>query len=177
MAAQPQTFQQESKNISQALLPEFDHEMENTRKSLERVPEDKFSFKPHPKSMALGELATHLATINHWAEAIFGLDSFDVSTAPRGLEFKTRAEVLAAFDTNTATARKAIADSTDAHFMKPWALKSGGNTIFTLPRAAVVRSFLLNHNIHHRAQLGVYLRLNDVPVPSIYGPSADEGNM
>ena len=177
MAAQPQTFQQESRNISQALLPEFDHEMENTRKSLERVPEDKFSFKPHAKSMTLGGLATHLATINHWAEAIFGLDSFDVSTAPPNPEFKTRAEVLAAFDKNTATARKAIADSTDAHFMKPWTLKAGGNTIFTLPRVAVVRSFLLNHNIHHRAQLGVYLRLNDVPVPSIYGPSADEGNM
>ena len=177
MAAQPQTFQQESRNISQAILPEFDQEMANTRKSLERVPEDKFSFKPHPKSMGLGALATHLATINHWAEAIFALDSFDVSTAPPNLEFKTRAELLAAFDNNTATARKAIADSTDAHFMEPWTLKAGDHTVFTLPRAAVVRSFLLNHNIHHRAQLGVYLRLNDVPVPSIYGPSADEGNM
>lgn len=177
MAAQPQTFQQESRNISQAILPEFDQEMSNTRKSLERVPEDKFSFKPHTKSMALGALATHLATINHWAEAIFGVDSFDVSTAPPNPEFKTRAEVLAAFDKNTSTARKAIADSSDAHFMKPWTLKAGPNTVFTLPRVAVVRSFLLNHNIHHRAQLGVYLRLNDVPVPSIYGPSADEGNM
>jgi len=177
MAAQPQTLQQESRNISQSILPEFDHEMANTRKSLERVPEDKFSFKPHAKSMTLGGLATHLATINHWAEAIFGLDSFDVSTAPPNPEFKTRAEVLASFDKTTAVARKAIADSTDAHFMKPWTLKAGSNTIFTLPRVAVVRSFLLNHNIHHRAQLGVYLRLNDVPVPSIYGPSADEGNM
>jgi len=177
MAAQPQTFQQESKNISQAILPEFDHEMANTRKSLERIPEDKFSFKPHPKSMALGALATHLATINHWAEAIFGQESFDVGTAPPTPELKTRAEVLDAFDKNTSTARKAIADSTDAHFMKPWALKAGGNTIFTLPRVGVVRSFLLNHGIHHRAQLGVYLRLNDIAVPSIYGPSADEGNM
>lgn len=177
MAAQPQTFQQESRNISQALLPEFDQEMANTRKSLERVPEDKLSFKPHPKSMALGGLATHLATINHWAEAIFGLDSFDVSTAPPMPELKSRAEVLAAFDKNTAMARKAIADSTDGHFMKPWTLKAGNNAIFTLPRVAVVRSFLLNHNIHHRAQLGVYLRLNDIPVPSIYGPSADEGNI
>jgi uncharacterized damage-inducible protein DinB len=177
MAAQPQTFQQESRNISQAFLPEFDQEMANTRKSLERVPEDKFSFKPHTKSMTLGGLATHLATINHWAEAIFGQESFDVSTAPRQDELKSRAEVLAAFDKNTATARKAIADSTDAHFMKPWTLKAGDHTVLTLPRVAVVRSFLLNHNIHHRAQLGVYLRLNDVAVPSIYGPSADEGNM
>lgn len=177
MAAQPQTFQQESRNVSKAFLPEFDQEMGNTRKSLERVPEDKFSFKPHTKSMTLGALATHLATINHWAEAIFGQESFDVSTAPRQDELKSRAEVLAAFDKNTATARKAIADSTDAHFMKSWTLKAGDHTVLTLPRVAVVRSFLLNHNIHHRAQLGVYLRLNDVAVPSIYGPSADEGNM
>jgi uncharacterized damage-inducible protein DinB len=177
MAAQPQTFQQESRNISQAILPEFDQEMANTRKSLERVPEDKLSFNPHTKSMALGALATHVATINQWAEAIFGQESFDVSTVPPNPELKSRAELLAAFDKSTSTARKAIADSTDAHFMKPWTLKAGDNTIFTLPRVAVVRSFLLNHGIHHRAQLGVYLRLNDVPVPSIYGPSADEGNM
>ena len=177
MAAQPQTFQQESRNISQAILPEFDQEMANTRKSLERVPEDKFSYKPHPKSMGLGALATHLATMNHWAEAIFGQESFDVATVPPTPEFKTRAEVLASFDKTTAVARKAITDSTDAHFMKPWTLTAGPNTVFTMPRVGVVRSFLLNHNIHHRAQLGVYLRLNDIPVPSIYGPSADEGNM
>lgn len=177
MAAQPQTFPKDSKNFSQSILPEFDHEMENTRKSLERVPEDKFSFKPHAKSMTLGALATHLATINHWAEAILGLDSFDVSTAPPNPELKSRAEVLAAFDKNTATARKAIADATDAHLLKPWTLTAGSKTVLTMPRVAVVRSFLLNHTIHHRAQLGVYLRLNDVPVPSIYGPSADEGNM
>src|SRR5579864_1230790 len=177
MAAQPQTFQQESRNISQALLPEFDQEMANTRKSLERVPEDKFSFKPHTKSMTLGALATHLATINHWAEAIFGQDSFDVSTAPRTEELKSRADILASFDQTTAIARKAIASANDAHMLKPWTLKAGPHTVFTLPRVAVVRSFLLNHGIHHRAQLGVYLRLNDIPVPSIYGPSADEGNM
>lgn len=177
MAAQPQTFPKDSKNMSQAILPEFDHEMENTRKSLERVPEDKFSFKPHTKSMTLGALATHLATINHWAEAILGLDTFDVSTAPPNPELKSRAEVLAAFDKNAATARKAIADATDAHLLKPWTLTAGSKTVLTMPRVAVVRSFLLNHIIHHRAQLGVYLRLNDVPVPSIYGPSADEGNM
>ena len=177
MAAQPQTFPKDSKNFSQSILPEFDHEMENTRKSLERVPEDKFSFKPHAKSMTLGALATHLATINHWAEAILGLESFDVSTAPPNSELKSRAEVLATFDKNTAIARKAIADATDAHLLKPWTLTAGSKTVLTMPRVAVVRSFLLNHTIHHRAQLGVYLRLNDVPVPSIYGPSADEGNM
>jgi uncharacterized damage-inducible protein DinB len=176
MAAQPQTFQ-ESRALSQAILPEFDNEMANTRKSLERVPEDKLGFKPHAKSMSLGALATHLAVINHWSEAIMGLDSFDVSSAPPNPELKSRAEILATFDKNTATARKAIADATDAHLLKPWALKAGSNTVFTLPRVGVVRSFILSHTIHHRAQLGVYLRLNDVPVPSIYGPSADEGNM
>ena len=154
MAAQPQAFAKDSKNFSQSILPEFDHEMENTRKSLERVPEDKFSFKPHAKSMTLGalatQLATHLATINHWAEAILGLDSFDVSTVPPNPELKSRAEVLAAFDKNTATARKAIADATDAHLLKPWTLTAGSNTILTMPRLGVVRSFLLNHTIHHR---------------------------
>jgi uncharacterized damage-inducible protein DinB len=177
MAAQPQTFPKDSKNLSQSILPEFDHEMENTRKSLERVPEDKFSFKPHAKSMTLGGLATHLSTINHWAEAIVGQDSFDVSTAPRNTEMKSRAEVLEAFDKNAATARKLIAEATDAHLLKPWTLTSGSHTVLSMPRVAVLRSFILNHTIHHRAQLGVYLRLNDVPVPSIYGPSADEGNM
>jgi len=176
MAAQPQIFQ-ESRALSQAILPEFDHEMANTRKSLERVPEDKLSFKPHTKSMSLGALATHLATINHWSEAIVGLDSFDVSNAPPNPELTSRAEILATFDKNTATARKAIASATDGDLMKPWSLKAGGQTIFTQPRIGVVRGFILNHTIHHRAQLGVYLRLNDVPVPSIYGPSADEGNM
>lgn len=177
MAAQPQTLPQESRNLSNAILPEFDHEMANTRKSLERIPEDKFSFKPHTKSMTLGALSTHLATINQWAEAIIGVDTFDVSTAPPPTELKSRTEVLAAFDKNTATARKAISDSTDAHLMKPWTLMSGSHTVLTLPRVAVLRSFIMNHCIHHRAQLGVYLRLNDVPVPSIYGPSADEGKM
>ncbi|SRR5579859_1429652 len=173
MAAQPQTFP----GLNQTVLPEFDHEMANTRKSLERVPDDKLNFKPHAKSMTLGALATHLASINQWTDAIIGLDSFDVSTAPPTPELKSRAEFLAAFDKNTAAARNAIAGASDAQLTRPWSLLSKGQTIFTLPRIAVLRSFILNHTIHHRAQLGVYLRLNDIPVPSIYGPSADEGNM
>ena len=163
--------------LNQALLPEFDHEMANTRKSLERIPDGKFDWKPHQKSMTLGGLATHLATINHWADAIIGLDSFDVKTAPPQPSLKSREEILDAFDKNTATARKAIAGASDEQLMKRWALLNGTNEIFSLPRIGVVRSFILNHTIHHRAQLGVYLRLNDIPVPSIYGPSADEGNM
>lgn len=163
--------------LNQALLPEFDHEMANTRKSLERVPDNKLGWKPHNKSMSMGGLATHLATINHWAEAIIAQDSFDVSNAPPQPEMKSNKEIVDTFDKNTAAARKAIAGAADDALMKPWSLLSKGQNIFTLPRIAVLRSFIMNHTIHHRAQLGVYLRLNDIPVPSIYGPSADEGNM
>jgi uncharacterized damage-inducible protein DinB len=163
--------------LNQALLPEFDHEMSNTRKSLERIPDDKIGWKPHNKSMTMGGLATHLATITHWTDAIVAMDSFDVSNAPPQPELKSRKEILDTFDKNTAAARKAIAGAGDESLMKPWSLQSKGNNIFTMPRIAVLRSFIMNHTIHHRAQLGVYLRLNDIPVPSIYGPSADEGNM
>jgi uncharacterized damage-inducible protein DinB len=161
--------------ISQALLPEFDHEIATTRTSLERVPEGKADWKPHPKSMALGALSTHLATICAWAENIVGEDSFDVANPPATPQFKSKAELLAAFDQSTAAARKAIAGASDEQLMKPWSLIKDGKAIFTLPKAGVLRSFIMNHIIHHRAQLGVYLRLNDVPVPSVYGPSADEG--
>lgn len=161
--------------LNQALLPEFDHEMQTTRRTLERVPEDKLTWKPHEKSMTMGELATHLATINGWAEAILGTESFDVSTAPPNPELKSRSELLAAFDKSVASARKAMEKASDAELMKPWSLISAGKTVFTLPRVAVLRSFIFSHSIHHRGQFSVYLRLNDVPVPSIYGPSADEG--
>ena len=161
--------------LNQALLPEFDHEMANTRKSLERVPDNKLGWKPHKKSSTLGGLATHLSTINGWAEAIVGQDSFDVKNSPPPQDFKSGKEILAEFDKSTASARKVIAGVSDEQLMKPWSLLSGGKNIFTLPRVAVLRTFILSHTIHHRAQLGVYLRLLDVPVPSIYGPSADEG--
>jgi uncharacterized damage-inducible protein DinB len=163
--------------LNQALLPEFDHEMQTTRRTLERVPEDKLGWKPHQKSMTLGGLATHLATINHWVDATLGMDSFDVAGVPPNPELKSRAEILAAFDENVASARKKIAAASDTELMKPWSLLAGGKAMFTLPRIAVLRSFIMNHSIHHRGQLSVYLRLNDVPVPSIYGPSADEGQM
>jgi uncharacterized damage-inducible protein DinB len=158
------------------MLPEFDHEMANTRKTLERIPDNKLGWKPHAKSMTLGSLGTHLATINHWADAILGMDAFDVKDAPPSPELKSHAQIVETFDKTTAAARKVIAGATDEQLMKPWSLLSGGKAIFTMPRVAVLRSFILNHGIHHRAQLGVYLRLNDVPVPSIYGPSADEGS-
>jgi uncharacterized damage-inducible protein DinB len=166
--------------INQALLPEFDHEMENTRKTLERVPNDKFDWKPHEKSSTMGGLATHLATLPTWALHSINLDELDI--APGGVPVRTeplntQAEVLAAFDKNVAAARAAIAGAPDEQLFGPWTLLANGKTIMTLPKVAVLRSFVMNHLIHHRAQLGVYLRLNDIPVPSIYGPSADEGSM
>jgi uncharacterized damage-inducible protein DinB len=164
--------------ISEGLLPEFDHEMANTRKTLERVPHEKFDWKPHEKSMAMGGLATHLSNIPTWANYAIDQDSLDLAPAGEPLPpvelAKSAADLLATFDENVAKARAAIAGASDQDLFKRWTLLSNGNEILTLPKVAVLRSFVMNHLIHHRAQLGVYLRLNDIPVPSIYGPSADE---
>ena len=166
--------------ISQTILPEFDHEMANTRKTLERVPEEKFDWKPHEKSTTLGGLATHLATIPMWTANTFDRDELDLAPEggppPRMEQIKTRAELLEWFDRNVASARAALESAGDENWQGMWSLLAGGRKIFTLPRTAVVRGFIMSHSIHHRAQLGVYLRLLDVPVPSIYGPSADEGS-
>lgn len=167
--------------ISQALLPEFDHEMSNTRKTLERIPENDFTWKPHPKSMPLGRLAGHVAEMPGWAVPTIAQDSLDLappgSGPPQGTVAQSRQHVLDLFDKNVAAARAAIAGATDEQLMKPWSLLVGGRTIFTMPKIAVLRSMVMNHTIHHRAQLGVYLRLNNIPVPALYGPSADEGLM
>lgn len=166
-------------SISEALLPEFDHEMANTRKTLERVPVDKFDFKPHEKSMAMGPLSIHLAEMPGWVVNTINQDSLDVGPidGPPGErpQVKSSDDLLALFDKNVAAARDALTGVSDEHLVKPWTLLAGGKEILTLPRVAVLRSFVMNHSIHHRAQLGVYLRLNEIPVPSIYGPSADEG--
>jgi uncharacterized damage-inducible protein DinB len=161
--------------LSQALLPEFDQEMANTRKTLERVPEDKLGWKPHEKSGTMGWLADHVATLPRLAVFALEQDSVDVATVPRPSPANSRLELLGTFDKHVAAARAAIAGASDEQLLKPWSLLHSGRTIFTLPRSAVLRSFFMNHCIHHRAQLGVYLRLNNVPVPAIYGPSADEG--
>jgi uncharacterized damage-inducible protein DinB len=157
-----------------ALLPEFDHEMTVTRKLLERVPEDQFDWKPHQKSMALGELAQHVATIPLWGAVTLTQSELDVAAGDRPAAIRTRAELLAAFDRQVQETRGVLAGRTDAELMAPWALKRGGHTIFSMPKAAVWRSFVLSHLIHHRGQLSVYLRMRDVPLPSMYGPSADE---
>lgn len=163
--------------LSQALLPEFDHEMATTRRVLERVPDEKLGWKPHEKSMSMARLATHVATITQWINSIVGSDSFDVKSAPPNPDLKSRQEILGAFDSTVAAARKALAGASDEQLLKTWTLQAGGKTIFSLPRTGALRSLVMNHSIHHRGQLSVYLRLNNIPVPSIYGPSADEAIM
>ena len=168
-------------SIAQSLLPEFDHEMANTRRTLERVPEDKLDWKPDPKSMALGRLAGHIAEMPGWGVMTLQTESLDVNpggTRPfEPLIAKSRAHVLAEFDKNVASTRAALEKVSDAELMKPWSLLSNGNVVMTMPRIGVLRAMMMNHVIHHRAQLGVYYRLNGVPVPALYGPSADEGSM
>jgi uncharacterized damage-inducible protein DinB len=161
--------------LRDTLLTEFDHEAATTRKMLERLPDDKLAWKPHAKSMSLGGLGTHLANIPLWGDTILNERFYDLAGAPPNLAEKTsRLDILSSFDDSVKRARGWL-DKTDAELMAPWMLKRGGHEMFTLPRAAAFRSFVLSHLIHHRGQLSVYLRLNDVPVPPIYGPSADEG--
>ncbi|HWR54611.1 MAG TPA: DinB family protein [Bryobacteraceae bacterium] len=166
-------------NPGQVLLPEFDHEMANTRRALERVPDGKFGWKPHEKSGTLGWLAGHIAMMPLWAKVTLTTPGLDVMA---GDEYKqpamdTREQLLAVFDEHLADARATIEKATAETFGEPWTLRSGEDEIFTSPKAVVMRSFVMNHMIHHRAQLTVYLRMLDVPVPGLYGPSADEGTM
>lgn len=166
--------------MNQALLGEYDQEMTSTRRTLERVPEDKLTWKPHTKSWDLAHLATHVAMIPMWGKIALDTQEFDIEPPgggpPPPEPAKSRQELLAMFDKHVANTRAAIASASDADLMKPWTLLKAGSKVMTLPKVAVWRSYVMNHLIHHRAQLGVYLRLNDVPVPAIYGPSADESS-
>jgi uncharacterized damage-inducible protein DinB len=164
-------------SIAEALLPEFDREMGVTRRLLERVPDGQFAWQPHPKSMTLGRLAEHLAELPQWVGFTIAQPNIDMATArrPEGYQAPaTRAAVLAMFDANVTAARDALSGKSDAELMAPWTLLRGGQALFTMPKAGVLRSFVFNHIVHHRGQLSVYLRLQDVPLPSIYGPSGDE---
>jgi uncharacterized damage-inducible protein DinB len=161
--------------IKDALLADFDHEMGTTRRLLERLPDDRLAWKPHEKSMSLGGLASHLANIPNWGGTILNDASFDLATAPPNQpEPASRAAILAGFD-ETRTRTRAWMDKSDAEYNALWTLKRAGQQMFSLPRVSAFRSFVLHHVIHHRGQLSVYLRLIGVPVPAIYGPSADEG--
>ena len=165
--------------LNQGLLMEFEHEMAGTRKTLERVPFDKADWRPHPKSWPLASLATHVARLPGWAKETLTLDALDMAAGNQDWNkvATSHADLMALFEKNVAAGRAALEGTSDATFMEPWSLKSGATVHFTMPKIAVLRGFVLSHLIHHRAQLCVYLRLLDVPVPALYGPSADEQGM
>ena len=158
--------------MSELLLPEFDQEMATTRRVLARVPDDRANWRPHPKSFPLAHLAQLVATMPGWIATTLRQTGIDLAASP-GYGVHTVDSLLAQFDRLVADARDALAASKDADYAVPWSLRNGTNVLFTAPRGAAVRMHL-NHHVHHRAQLALYLRLLDVPVPSMYGPTADE---
>ena len=160
--------------IGESLLPEYDHEMITTRKTLERLPDDKLSWQPHEKSMTLGRLAGHVAEIPQWAVVTLQAHTFDVEPQYKPYVATSTAAVLEKFDKDVAEARQLLAATSDEAMFKIWTLTSGGKAVFEMPRIGVLRNMVMNHMIHHRAQFGVYLRLLDIPVPGAYGPSADD---
>ena len=165
--------------MTDLFLGELDREATSTRSVLERVPEGRNDWKPHDKSGTVGWLASHIATLPGWTTMTINTEQFDYAPvdgpAYQPPKIENRKELLAVFDKESAEARAALAAVSDQELMKGWTLLAGGKTIFTLPRIACIRGFVMNHLIHHRAQLGVYYRLLGVPVPGLYGPSADEG--
>ena len=162
-------------SIAQALLAEFDVESANTRRTLARLPEDKLDWTPDPKSMTMGRLAAHVAEMPGWAALTLSTDELDFAAGGyTPAVAKSRDHVLEIADENAKAARSAIAAASDADFMKPWTMRSGDQVFFTMPKIAVIRAMVMNHTIHHRGQLTVYYRMTGVPVPALYGPSADE---
>jgi uncharacterized damage-inducible protein DinB len=161
--------------IAEILLQDFDAEMKGTRTTLERIPETNPEFKCHDKSMPMGRLAVHVATLSKFGTTILTTDMMDMATAKwPPMVFESREKLLADFDTLAAEARGHLASATDEHLQKNWKLAWGERVFADAPRSALYRTMFFNHLIHHRAQLGVYLRLNDVPVPPLYGPTADD---
>jgi uncharacterized damage-inducible protein DinB len=159
--------------FADAFLPEFDHEMKTTRSLLERVPFDKATWKPHTKSTAIGSLASHLANLAGFGYMIATADERDMAKGGMPGNYDSTEKMLSVFDENVSKTRAAIAALPDDKLGTPWTLRMGEHVIMTLPRTAMLRTLMMNHMIHHRGQLSVYLRLNDVALPSIYGPTAD----
>lgn len=164
-----------SNNIAQGFIGELKQEAISTRKSFERIPEDKFDFKPHEKSMTMIQLASHVAEMFGWITATCKKDQIDFAAGDY-VPFKpeTTADLVEAFDKHLAEALAALEEVDDEKMMEIWTLRNGEQVYFSMPRVQAIRAFAINHIIHHRGQLSVYLRLNDIPVPSLYGPSADE---
>jgi uncharacterized damage-inducible protein DinB len=159
-------------SVADSFLSELDVEMPTTRRLLERVPSEKGTWKPHPKSFSLAHLAQLIARMPSWLTGTMKQTELDLGKFA-GYSNESTGTLLAEFDRNVQEARAALAAASDADFMVPWSLRSGGQVFFTLPRIAVMRQNI-NHLVHHRGQLSVYLRLLDIPLPSIYGPTADE---
>jgi uncharacterized damage-inducible protein DinB len=168
-------------SVSAEFLPEFDLEMAAARRTLERIPEDKLAWKPHEKSMTLGRLAGHIAELPGMGVSVMKEDALDFAKRPAGEPprkpnvAESQKHVLELFDKNVAAARAAIAGASDERWAGKWTLSAGERKFYDGTRFGAMRRMMMNHVIHHRAQLGVYLRLNGVAVPSVYGPSADEG--
>ena len=167
-----------SNNIAMALIAEMEHEAAVTRTCLERIPADKFDWKPHEKSMSFGRLASHVAEMFGWTPSTMDHAELHFSKMDyKPFEPSTTEELVEFLDKNVAEAIATLKSSADDRFMENWTMRNGETVYFTMPKVAVMRSFIMNHIVHHRGQLSVYLRLNDIAVPSIYGPSADEGQM
>ncbi len=165
-------------SIAQNMLGEFDNEMANTRTTLARIPVDKLEWKPDPKSMSLGQLAGHITEMVGWGTMTLTTESLDMNPGEhKPFIPASQEQLLSEYDKNLHTLRATLAATSDADMLKTWSLRIGGNVLFSMPRVAVMRSMIMNHLIHHRAQLTVYYRLNGVPVPALYGPSADESSM
>jgi uncharacterized damage-inducible protein DinB len=160
--------------IAAMLLPEFDQEIKSTRKLLECVPDGKFDYKPHEKSMSLGQLAAHVAQIPEYTVSTIKLERLDFTGQEKPFAPATCKELLEAFDKSAAEGRALLANASDEDLAKIWTLTYMGKEVFSMPRAAVLRNMCFNHLYHHRGQLGVYLRMNNVAIPGMYGPSADE---
>lgn len=158
------------------LLPEYDRETGTTRRLLELVPETALDFTPHPRSMPLVTLSAHLAELPRWVSLIMSRDSGDVEEFDTPSPSRSIAALLARFDTNVSDARLRLVGAIDGTLCEPWVLTRGARKVFTMPRVSMLRYFALNHLVHHRGQLSVYLRMQDLPLPAIYGPSADEGS-
>jgi uncharacterized damage-inducible protein DinB len=165
-------------SISDAFVGELQQEAAVTRKCLERIPEDKFDWKPHEKSFTMIRLATHIAEMLTWAKETVEKPELDFAGQDyKPFEPKTNAELVEYFDKNLADATESIKNASDEAMMQNWKLRNGEQIYFDMPRTQVLRGMVFNHIINHRGQLSVYLRLNDIPVPALYGPSADEGSM
>lgn len=163
--------------ISELLLPEFDKEMKGTRSLLERVTDEHLAYKPHEKSMGLGRLASHIAEMTQWADHTLTMDKLELTPDTKPFNSNSSVEILDHFDKWAVTAREALAKTTDEDFQKNWQLIFGGHAVLSGPRYEIFRGVIMNHLIHHRAQLGVYLRLNNLAIPGLYGPSADDPKM